>query len=238
MGTARQAQTWNSRSLSNPSLVLATVARRLPHLTKEMLSHGALNRRHTISASAAAGAGLYNGYGMAVERSSRSDGLWCSPGYDAPASYAKDKKLRKKHRLDLSDPWCILAIAGLLVFAWAMHGRAQRAWILKELHVQTLEEALQTFRSIQEQHHMAEEDLEHQYAIAERLQKRDRAWKEQAEWLQNATKKESHRAVVDKYVCPCKTLGVVVGSAVLTVAACLPSLYLAAGSDRVRTWFR
>jgi hypothetical protein len=164
-----------------------------------MLSHGALNRRHTIAASGG-GAGLYNGYGLAVERPSSNDTLWCSPGFDDSTLHAKDKKLRKKQRLDFSDPWCILVMAGLLVFAWAMHGRAQRAWILKELHVQTFEEALQAFRNLQEQHHMAEEDLEHEYAITERLQKRDKAWKEQTEWLQNATKKESHRAVVDKYV--------------------------------------
>jgi hypothetical protein len=142
---------------------------------------------------------LYRGYGFAVENPNSADPLWCTAGDDDAGSCRKAGKTRKKRSLDLSDPWSLLIITGLLVFAWAMHSRAQRAWLLKEFRVQSIDEAVGVFRDMQTQHHLVSEDLEDHFEINERLMSRERAWKEQMELLQNATKREAHRAVIDKY---------------------------------------
>jgi hypothetical protein len=144
---------------------------------------------------------LYNGYGFSVERPNSGDTLWCTPGNVDAAPYRKErKKVRKRGQIDVSDPWCVLMIAGLLVFAWAMHSRAQRGWLLEELKVHTFDEAIDVFRNIRAEHDIVTEDLDHQYSLNERCKIRERAWKEQVNLLQNATRKASHRAILDKYV--------------------------------------
>lgn len=170
--------------------------------------YSTMSRRHTVSHPPPYGS-PNAGYGIAVEADCSTQ--WscaASRGSDddhndnrGPSSYYYKDKPPKRHppfRLDLSDPWTLASLAGLLVFVWAMHARAQRAWILKELHVQSFDEAIRVFQSVQAQQRKVRAELEEHYELSDKLLQRDSAWKEQMEHLQNATKKESHRAVIDK----------------------------------------
>jgi len=87
---------------------------------------------------------------------------------------------------------------GFLLLVWTMHSRAQRAWLLRELQVQSFHEAVNVFKELKEEHLEAFDELEYHYSRNEKLEQRDFAWKQQMELLQNSTQRESWRAVMDK----------------------------------------
>jgi len=97
------------------------------------------------------------------------------------------------------SPQGLLGLLGTLLLVWTMHSRAQRAWLLRELRVQSFEEAVRSYKELKEEHHEAFDELEYHFSRNARLEKRDEAWRHQMEHMQNATQRESWRAVMDKY---------------------------------------
>lgn len=116
--------------------------------------------------------------------------------------YFKDKPRQRRHPfLDmLLQPQALLGMIGFLLLALMMQSRAQKAWLLKEMQVTSIAEALEAWHELKADHHEVSFEAQHHYEVAEKLEERDAAWKAQMELLVNATKKEAHRAVVDKYV--------------------------------------
>ena len=141
-----------------------------------------------------------NGYGF-VES---------SPSYTSVSSmsaasddyYYKDKPRNRKRSSDLGDilaqPWSLLSIFAVLMLCWSMHSRAQRAWLLRELQVQSFQEAISVFHEMRRGHRDVSHELDYHYNANERLEERDSAWKSMVANLINATRRESYRAVVDK----------------------------------------
>jgi len=99
---------------------------------------------------------------------------------------------------ELLEPKGMLSLVALLLLVLSLHARAQKAWILREMQVQSFEEAVAYFHELRSEHSEALDEVDVHYSLNDRLEKRDEAWKHQVELLQNATKKESHRAVLDK----------------------------------------
>lgn len=149
---------------------------------------------NNISSNTLPAYGMCNGYGFTPEPSSQMRSV-CSSEYASDnGQYFKDKP-RSQHPLDpvhqaLKSPWSWTAIAGLLLIAWNLSFRAQRAWLLRELKVQSVDEAVQMWKKLDDEYREVSDELDHHYSKNEHLEERDEAWKHQVELLQNVTKKE------------------------------------------------
>lgn len=161
----------------------------------------AARRRSTLSAglpsSSSSSYGYSNGYGSVpvVEDIARSSVCSASTGA-SDDNYYKDKLRKESNSNTLSH--LLIAGMGMLLLMWTMHSRAQRAWVLRELQVQSFQEAVNTFHELKDEHQEAFDELEYHYSRNERLEQRDEAWGQQMELLQNATQRESWRTVMDK----------------------------------------
>jgi hypothetical protein len=126
-----------------------------------------------------------------------------SGGFSNDACFYKDKP-RHKHPLELvwsqlmKQNYLVLALLGFSLF-WSFHSRNQRAWLLREMQVKSVDEAVSLWNKMHSSHSEIASELDWTYGMQDTLEKRDDAWKHQVEILQNATKKESRRAVMDKY---------------------------------------
>jgi len=162
-------------------------------------------RRHSTKSGSLPSTSSYgessscNGYGyVPVVKDSplRSPLIYSASSGASDDAYYKDKPRKDPSPNVLSHT--LVAVMGFLLLVWTMHSRAQRAWLLRELQVQSFHEAVNVFKELKEEHLEAFDELEYHYSRNEKLEQRDFAWKQQMELLQNSTQRESWRAVMDK----------------------------------------
>jgi hypothetical protein len=152
-----------------------------------------------------------NGYGYPMDtppaRAPSTTSVFSDCSYDDSPFYYKDKPTRNhgyvQHPLQviwsqLRSQNMGMVIVLVLTLVWSLHARSQRAWLLRELQVQSLQEAVSLWHHLSDAHTSVASELDHNYKMSEHMEERDAAWAHQVEILQNATQKESRRAVVDK----------------------------------------
>ena len=140
-----------------------------------------------------------NGYGSVpvVEDIPRSSSAYPADAPDDDTHY-KDKPRRDNGSASSNSfAHMLIAAMGMLLLIWTMNSRAQRAWLLRELQVQSFQEAVHAFHELKEEHNEAFDELEYHYSRNEKLEQRDVAWRQQMELLQNSTQRESWRAIME-----------------------------------------
>lgn len=120
-----------------------------------------------------------------------------SPAY-ANDGFYKDKPRNKKLQTNLGA-YTVLGVVAFFFIGWMMHSRAQRAWLLKEMRVQSIEEAIHVFKNLKNEHRNTHSDLQFHVSHRSRMDRRDDAWRLQTELLKNATKREARRSILDKF---------------------------------------
>jgi hypothetical protein len=119
---------------------------------------------------------------------------------DNASMYFKDKPVHKQRTLfkRFSDPWTIITVLLALGVVWGCNIRAQRAWLLREFQTQSMQEAVNIWHEIQEDHTELANEFEEIYSAQAKWLEREAAWKHHVGHLHNITQRESRRAVLDK----------------------------------------
>jgi len=168
------------------------------------------------------------GYGNEHAGGGSSSSAHRSAGYDPDDKYGKRPGQSVWLKL-LMDKVVVLIIICILLFGTTLYYRGKESRLMKKLGVDSIHEALGRMdsvhserdqwrkdakRGIQDSRAMTNEDLKRKLQdgggdttgsegprrTVEHYAKRDVAWRHQVQKLQNATAKESKRAVLERYV--------------------------------------